>query len=379
MTDRLASLARAALLAFALLAAAAGRAGDSDVRVSGSAYVDGWIVPEPDVSSRVPDGITFGGSLKIGVDVHDDLAFSAKACISCHGIEPEHVVLDYTPKPWFNVQFGRLAVPFGEYSERVDPSGHKTASAPLIYDMGRMAFGERSAFNLGVLPLPYTDTGVLVYGTFWLGGKIQVWYGGYGVAGLKGANDVDWISMRAPPYSDNNRVPSGGGRIVLAYSSDGESFIGDAHVGGSFTAGRYDRAAQLEYLIWGADAALRLGPFTLRGEYASRKTDVDPAASGYRFELVDDYFRKEGFYGELEHPLGPWLSAVYRYDELHRVGVPLPGATAALSTDSKIVRYTGGLVVTPAQAIYVKLSWERWEPTDFPTFDSYHAGLGGAF
>ena len=53
-------------------------------------------------------------------------------------------------------------MPFGEYANRVDPSGHKTASAPLIYDMGRMAYGDKNAMNLGVIPQPYSDTGALV-------------------------------------------------------------------------------------------------------------------------------------------------------------------------------------------------------------------------
>jgi hypothetical protein len=70
---------------------------------------------------------------------------------------------------------------------------------------------------------------------------------------------------------------------------------------------------------------------------------------------------------------------VYRYDELRRIGSPLPGAQASLSTDSRITRYTGGLVITPAQAIYVKLSYEYWEARDFTDFHSYHVGMGGAF
>jgi len=383
MTDRDRTLTRAARLALSLLvagiagAAPAVRAGNG-AQVSGSVYVDYWGIPNKDAAPRAPKVLSPEASLRVGVDVHDELTFSAKACVSCHGVELDHVVLDYQPSAWFNVQFGRIAVPFGEYSQRVDPSGHKTASAPLIYDMGRMAFGERNALNLGIVPQPYVDTGVLVYGTFWLGSKLQVWYGLYGVAGLKGANDVDWMSMRTVPYSDNNDEPAGGARMTVTLSSD-EGFFGDVSVGGSATAGHYDKAARLEYRMWGADASMRLGPFTLRGEYAARRTDLDPAASGYPFALVDGWFKKEGWYGEVEHPLGKYLRAVYRYDELRRAGVPLPGANASLSTDSRIARYTAGLVVTPAQNVYMKLGWELWKPTDFQEFHSYHVGFGGAF
>jgi hypothetical protein len=243
--------------------------------------------------------------------------------------------------------------------------------------MGRMAFGEKSAMNLGIVPQPYTDTGVLVYGVKWLG-PIQTWYGVYGVAGLRGSNDIDWMSMRTLYYTDNNDEPSVGGRLALTISSDGNGFFGDLSVGASGSAGRYDREGKLEYAMWGADASVKLGPFTFRGEYAARRTDLDPKAN-YRYELVDTWFKKEGWYGELEHPLGGYLKLVYRYDELRRAGVPLPGANQALTPDSRIVRYSAGIVLTPAQNTYMKAGFERWDATDFSDFDSYHVGFGGAF
>jgi hypothetical protein len=368
---------RAATLLLLALAPAA-RAKDSNVQVSGSVYVDYWGVPSDAARAHAPSSMTPDASLKIGVDIHDELSFSAKACASCHGIDLEHVYLDYQPKAWFNVQAGRIPVPFGEYSQRVDPSSHRTASPPLIYDMGRMAYGERTAMNLGIIPQPYTDTGALVYGVTWLGSKLQVWYGAYAVSGLKGSNDIDWMAMRSAPYRDNNDQPAGGGRIAVTCSSDGAAVLGDVSVGASYTAGRYDKDAKLEYEIWGVDASAKVGPFTARGEYAARRTDLDPNAT-YRFDLIDPWFRKDGWYAELEHPLGGHLNVVYRYDALRRNGMPLPGANAQLSTSSRIVRYTGGLMITPAQAIYLKASWEYWDTSDFGAFHSWHAGLGGAF
>lgn len=380
MTDR--SARRRALLGLAALAALLGATGAraaEGVLYSGSAYVDYWGVPDRTVASRSPGAVAPATSLKIGLDINDDLAFSAKACIGCHGIDAEHVALDYQPKTWFNMQLGRIAVPFGDFSNRVDPSSYKTGSQPLIFDMGRMAYGSRSAMNLGVLPLPYVDTGVLVYGIRWLGSRLQVWYGLYGVSGLRGSNDFDWMAMRTIPFADNNRLPSGGARLTLSYSADPGSFIGDASIGGSFTTGRYDKDAKLEYRMWGADATFRFGKLVLRGEYAARRTDLDPGASGYPFALEDPWFQKEGFYAEAEAPLGKYFAAVYRYEELRRTGAPLPGAVAELSPDSRMVRHTGGVVWTPAQALFVKLSWELWQTTDFGDFHTYHAGIGGAF
>jgi hypothetical protein len=366
------------LLAAALGPPAATRAAEG-VIYSGSAYVDYWGVPDEDVAAGSPQGVAPAASIRIGIDINDDLAFTAKACVSCHGIDMEHVALDYQPKSWFNVQFGRISVPFGEFSNRVDPGSYKTASPPLVYDMGRMAYGSRSAMNLGVLPLPYVDTGTLVYGVRWLGQRIQVWYGIYGVAGLRGSNDVDWMAMRSVPYDDNNRVPAGGGRLALSYSSDPGAFLGDANLGFSYTGGRYDKDATRAYHAWAADATVRLGKLLVRGEYAWRKTDLDPDATGYPYALVDPWMQKDGFYAEAEVPLGGYLSAVYRYEELRRTGTPLPGAVDELTADSRFVRHTGGIVVTPTSALYLKLAWEQWLTTDFGDFHTYHAGIGGAF
>ena len=387
MTERRLHLAPHAALAAvlaAVLAAGAARAAEG-VIYSGSAYVDYWGFPDDDAAKASARQVTSGkpgvgpaAALKIGMDINDDLSFSAKLCASCHGIDFEHIALDYQPKTWFNVQFGRIAVPFGDFSNRVDPGSYKTGSQPLIYDMGRMAYGGRSAMNLGVVPLPYVDTGVLVYGIRWLGERIQLWYGVYGVAGLRGSNDLDWIAMRSVPYNDNNRFPSGGARATLSYASDPGAFIGDWSLGGSWTGGAYDKDATRHYQAWAADATLRFGKLVLRGEYAARKTDLDPNVV-YPFALQDPWFDKAGFYGEAEAPLGRHLAAVYRYEELRRTGTPLPSSVAELTTDSTFKRHTAGVVITPASSLFVKLSWELWQTTDFGEFHTYHAGIGGAF
>ncbi|MFO0581219.1 MAG: hypothetical protein U0229_03015 [Anaeromyxobacter sp.] len=368
------TLTVAAALA-ALAAAGAARAGSSTT-VSGSVYVDEWWMNRPEVQKRSPGGVTIDGAVKIGVDISDDVAFSTKACMSCHGIELEHFQMEYMPKTWFNVQAGRLAIPFGEFANRVDQSGHKTVSAPLIYDMGRMAYGEKGAMNLGVLPLPYTDTGVMVYGQRFLG-PIQAWYGVYGVAGLRGGNDADWTAMRALYYTDPNRVPSVGGRLALTLAAQPGWFLGDTSVGASYTRGRYDRDAVLGYEIWGVDASMQLGKVVVRGEYAHRRTDLSTKAS-YPYELVDPWFTKEGFYVEAEAPLGGSFGVVYRYDELGRHGVPLPGSVG-LSTNSHILRHTAGILFTPAPSTFLKLGWEYWMASDYTDFHSVHLGVGGAF
>jgi hypothetical protein len=372
-------IALTALAATAVLAAGRASAG-AKTTVSGTAYVDYWGMDSKPMARASPSGMTIDAMVKMGVDVTDDLTFSAKACYSCHGVEFDNVMIDWMPSTKLNVQAGRIPVPFGEFSNRVDPSGHKTVSAPLIYDMGRMIYGEKSAMNLGVLPLPYSDTGVLLYGQFFVADAIQVWYGGYGVSGLRGGNDLDFIATRSLYYTDNNRVPAGGGRIVMTYASGGGGILGDVSLGGSATAGRYDRDARLGYFAWGADLTAQIGRATVRGEYATRKTDLDPKAS-YPYVLVDPWISKEGWYGELEFPVpgvDRYVTAALRYDELRRKGTPL-SSTSPLSTDSQIQRYTAGVMIIPAPSLYLKLSYERWSATDFSPINAGHLGFGGSF
>jgi hypothetical protein len=352
------------------------RAGAS-VSVNGSAYVDEWFQSSRTTSKRSPAGVTIEGAVKMGVDVNDDVSFSTKACFSCHGLELESMAFEYMPSTAFNVQAGRLSVPFGEYHTRVDQSGHKTTSAPLIYDMGRMAYGEKGAMNLGVLPMPYVDSGVLIYGQRFFG-PIQAWYGLYGVSGLRGGNDMDWTAMRSLYYTDSNRTPAGGGRVSFTYAAGTTGLLRDSTLGASFTGGRYDKDGRLRYLIWGVDAMVGLGPVTLRGEYAYRRTGLSSTAA-YVYEVPDPWFRKDGWYLEAEAPLTDRLAGVVRQDQLRRTGVPLPGAAAGLTQDSRIDRTTAGLVYTPATSLFVKLGWEYWSPSGFQRFHSLHLGLGGAF
>ena len=74
--------------------------------------------------------------------------------------------------------------------------------------------------------------------------------------------------------------------------------MGFSSGGGSFTGGRYDKDSKLGYQAYGADASMVLWKLTLRGEYAYRRTQLAPNQP-YRFELVDDWFRKDGWYAPI--------------------------------------------------------------------------------
>ena len=73
-----------ALAAGAVLAAGEASAG-SNTSFSGTAYVDYWGVSSKEMARSSPTGVTIDAAIKMGVDINDDLTFSAKACFSCHG------------------------------------------------------------------------------------------------------------------------------------------------------------------------------------------------------------------------------------------------------------------------------------------------------
>jgi len=371
-------MTEAARAALAAAVAVSGLAfAGASTTVSGSAYLDYWYLSSEHARAASLQPITPEAAIKIEVDVHESVSFSARMCFGCHGLEIDRAHIDFTPSQYFNLQVGRVGVPFGEFSVRYDPTSHRTVSKPLIYEMGRMPYYGTTAFNLGVVPQPYVDTGAVVYGQVWLGEHVQLWYGGYAVAGYKGTNDVDWVSMRTPYYLDNNRFPSGGGRGVITFSGNPGSVFRDLTLGFSGMHGFYDPEEKKKYSVFGVDLALRLGVVTFRAEAAVMRMNVDPDLRGYRYQLVDPWFEKGGFYAELEHPIGSHLILLYRFDLFRRVGAPLPGSQ--LDYDSRILRYTGAAQVLLGESVFLKGSYEYWWFTGFPDSHAGHLGIGGMF
>ena len=351
----------------------------AEATVSGSAYFDFWSMTSSRARAASLAGVTPETALKVEVDVTEKLSFSGRLCFGCHGLEVDRAHVDFTPSEHLNLQAGRIGVPFGDFSVRYDPSRRHTVSNPLIYEMGRMSYYQKSAFNLGVVPQPYVDTGVVAYGQAHLSESTQVWYGAYVVSGFKGTNDFDYQAMRTPFYTDNNKLPSGGGRVVLTVSPQAPGLFRDFSLGASGMTGRYDAAGALPYTALGVDASVRLGAVTVRGEAAINRVYLDPAAAGYRWQMIDPYYEKGGGYLELEHPIGPSLILVYRADFLRRVGMPLPDADVRLTPDSRIARYVQALQLELSRGVFAKLEYQLWAPSDFPLFHGLHVGVGGAF
>lgn len=369
----------------ALLPADRARGVDRNFALSGQ--IDYLLVPsDPQARTFSLSGFTAELALKLAADFNDHLSANVKLCYGCHGFETGMAYFDLRVADELNFRVGRFIPSFGEFPLRHDPANHRTADKPLPYDMGRML--RLREWNMSILPAPYVDNGVEINGTHWFGDTIQFDYALYLVSGFKGASDgldLDFVQSRSGNlyYVDNNSVPAFGGRLALTVNF-GDDVTASLGVSGHY--GTYDPDAELDYTVLGADFFLRIGALNLRGEYLLRRTRFgvgDDPQSRFRYDGYDssghfvDFFTKDGFYIEADHPLGRRIELVARFDGMRRIGnVPV---ASALRRESAVLRYTLGTNFIIARGVRVKLSGELWDFSDFDDELAFHLGLVAAF
>ncbi len=330
------------------------------------------------------DGATTELSMKLTADLSDHFSANVKVCFGCHGFETDMAYLDYRVADELNIRVGRFSPSFGAFNIRHDPANHRTSDKPLPYDMGRML--RLRDWNLGVLPSPFPDNGAEISGTHWFGNRAQIDYAGYAISGFKGdynGTDLDFVQSRSGSYyyTDNNNVPSFGGRLAMTFKLGERA---DLTVGASGMAGTFDPNRELWYVIFGADATLRINRTTLRIEWLARRQDFDPDGTLLRYQITDDnaFFLKQGAYVELEHPLTSRVDLVLRADGLLRIGdVPV---NSPLDKESAVGRATVAASILVERHLRVKASTEFWEFTDpdvngVKTELSFHLGMVGTF
>jgi len=351
-----------------------------DVNVAGSVYLNH---PQLFSSRSEAAGATLRGanaetSVKMVVDVSDDVSASVKVCYGCHGFEADMAYVDWSIDDAFNVRFGRFPVPFGEFYLRYDAANHRSATKPLPYEMGRML--RRAEFNLAILPEPYPDNGIEIFGT--LGGETaELSYSAYGVSGLKGNaadGDIDFVRSRREYFVDNNGSPAVGARVAIAFPElpiEGWRWLS---IGASAMYGFYDDDSELAYLLGGIDLYTRFGALNLRGEALFRRTAIPDDTNRFQQRLRSLWVQKEGFYIQLDGPLTKRLEWLARYDGFRRAGALLIGSPLE-STDSAITRGTLGVNLVATKGIKLKINYELWMFDDFPEEQLLHSGLVGTF
>jgi hypothetical protein len=169
-----------------------------------------------------------------------------------------------------SAEAGRFIVPFGAFYQQVNPGVYRTVTVSLIYNMGQRVYP--TVLPVSVLPMPYADEGAAVNTSVAVTDDLNATFSFYGVNGLQGFNDLDFILSRE--YVDNNRSPAIGGRVTAGTKN--------LKVGASITGGPYNQNAGigpnmqgLNYLIYGADCTYRWEDiFRIQFEYAQRDTDI---------------------------------------------------------------------------------------------------------
>jgi hypothetical protein len=339
-----------------------------NVIVGGSASIDYRYIsgdnPPTNPSVLGITGLGLEVAAKAVIDIGHGVSFTVKACGGCHGLELDQAYGEVMVRDAFNVRAGRINVPFGEFNTRHDPANFTTPSKPLPYAMGDMLFYTPRGFNLGIVPAPYVDNGLEVFGTFALGDSAQLDYSLWIAKGLSGTNDFDFAASRR--YLDNNRTPAGGIRLVLSGA--------DWAVGVSGSTGTYDDGDKLFYQMGGVELYFRAGPVKFRAEGLARRTDLDPNAAGYPFTLIDTWFLKVGWYAQVDIEAGSRLTLVLRSDGLHRFGMPLP-ASDLDSTSAGMQRQTAGLLFRISGNFALKLDYELWTFIGTP-YSLRHVGRG---
>ncbi len=352
--------------------------------IAGSVQLDYLAVPTEDRGRDIAlDAATVELSLKATVDFNEHISASVKVCYACHGFEAGMAFFDLRVADELNFRVGRFTPTFGAFPLRHDPANHRTSDKPLPYDMGRMLYA--SAWGGGVLLAPWVDNGLEINGTHFFGESARVDYALFAISGPKAGTDpadFDYILSRSPDsyYVDNNSEPTVGGRFGVTFDLGKTSTT----LGGSGMVGRYDNERDVYFWIAGADLTLQVMSMFFRAEYLWRETEFEPGGDlAMRFKQgprpdgsFDDTFRKDGFYGELEVPIGP-VDAVLRADGLMRKGnVPI---TSPLSPDSTLFRYTTALAIRIISGVRIKASFEYYDFNDFDNEVALHLGVASAF
>lgn len=381
-----------ALLAAATLAPVAARA--VDFNFAGTLQLDYLYTPfrgsDPRPATFAIDGLTQELSLKVAADLGAHTTANVKLCFGCHGFEMGMGYVDFRLSDAFNVRVGRFTPTFGEFNLRHDPGNHRLSDKPLPYDMGRMLrFFE---FGRSVLPSPYVDNGVEVWGTQFLGPRVQLSYAAHAVTGMRApavnAQDVDFTAMRSSGgfVVDNNSEPSVGGRLGLTFRLAERV---DLTVGGSALYGRYDPNGRLQYLVLGADAYLRLFRTNVRAEYLIRRTEMDatdPSRFAFNVAGLDNdpsrtFHTRDGWYVEVEHPVLRNLDVLLRWDGMRRMGNVAAGAP--LDFDAGVSRWTLGAQVAVERGYRIKASAQHyswWGLRSAPASEfAFHLGAVATF
>jgi cytochrome c5 len=252
-----------------------------------------------------------------------------KLVCNCPGCEPPFQA---------HIDAGRFIVPFGAFAAQSHPGAYRTATRPLMYNMGQNLY--RDELPAPLLPMPYSDEGVVASATLPLTDDIDGTLDVYGVNGLQGSTQLDISALYlSRDYVDNNTEPALGGRATIGNNT--------LRAGASLMSGRFNENTTfaivpevLNYKIYGADLVARWNDRArLTLEYARRDSDALDFNSGL---IGREAIKGTILEGEVQIWDCPKVSAVVRYDDQRRTDGPLLFGPFA-SPEISVRRFTYGL------------------------------------
>ena len=309
------------------------------------------------------------------------------ACTACHGFREDPgtlcrlelveavarvdvtKILDIagTGKTKGGIEAGRFVVPFGAFSQQVNPGVYRTVSAPLIFNMGQRA--REGAIGDVVLPMPYSDEGAVL--NLWSG--LFDTAGGdtfstsadiYLVNGLigDGSSGINYDESRQ--LLDNNGRPAFGTRLTMGLSN--------LRAGVSYMTGRYNdlhdvttpNVPGLNYNLYGIDLMYNHKDLIrFQTEFAARCNDkalIDSSTDTFNGLTGDGVY---GWYAELELKAreGGMASLLGRFDYMGRSNSLPPDESPITSGSYHVLRYTGGINFRLYGNSLLMLNYERWE------------------
>lgn len=296
--------------------------------------------------------------------------FSARVtgCISCHtSNEPEgsrfeiaeaafrfDVIEAFGPDDCSldaTVEAGRFIVPFGAFSAQSNPAAYRTVTRPLLYNMGQLV--NRDDIGPAILPMPYSDEGVLVSVGSPLFDDVEAGFDAYVVNGLQANTDVDFFASRS--YSDNNGDPSIGGRLTIGVPS--------VTLGASAMTGRMDDpdagfGRRLNYQLYGVDVTATYGQrLRVVAEYARRTNDqITFLPENPRGEAEVEGYAVEADWLLLDDA---GVSLITRYDSMLYDG-DIPPPRSGLDGDYNVSRFTWGFDFALPGGSNLMLNHEHW-------------------
>jgi hypothetical protein len=220
------------------------------------------------------------------------------------GTQAEQAWVEYNASEKLNLQAGRILVPFGHWNVIHDVYDHKSISYPLPYKGHEETEVELVGGPAPIVSTGFSDIGALLYGSVWVSGDDQIWYGGYAVNGRFGTTDIEWLDLWNNK-EDNNSNKALGGRLIY---SRGDNLT----LGASYQVGRFDPDERLRYSLTGVDVYYRIdGRYNLRAEWM--RNPVDSTVQGYT---------KTGWYAMVDFPLSKRDEFVAMISGLRREPAP---------------------------------------------------------